>query len=159
MRAFVGKNADYYINKWQNAKDPAKRSGWNWAGFLAGIFWLGYRKMYKILLAVLGLFLLIDFIQYFTSFDIYAQVGLGVSGVLGIIGNSVYYNHMNRRIKELSKNCGNDDELKELARAVGGATWKGVGITLLLFAAYIIAFTILDSIMGMLFHASDLNIL
>ena len=151
IRAFVGKNADYYINKWKSAKEPAKRAGWNWAGFFVGLFWMGYRRMYKILFMILGLFILIDIIQLFVSFDLSRGVSIGISAVAGGSGNSLYYNHMNQKIKSLSPNSSSDDELKELAKTAGGATWKGVGITLLLFIAYIIVTSILGTIFEMLF--------
>jgi Protein of unknown function (DUF2628). len=46
VRAFVQRNADYYLRKWSKTPDPGKGIGWNWAAFFLPYFWLGYRKQY-----------------------------------------------------------------------------------------------------------------
>lgn len=47
LRAFVGPNADYYLNKWSLAQvRPGQGGGYNWPAFLLGGVWLPYRKLY-----------------------------------------------------------------------------------------------------------------
>lgn len=152
LRAFVGKNSDFYISKWKKAKDPSKRAGWNWAGFLVGVFWLGYRKIYKILFLLLGLFILIDMVQVFIGIDFTKGVSAGLAAAFGVGGNTFYYSHMNEKLNTLKQNSQDDGELEELARKAGGATWKGVGITVLLMIAYVIVSSILEIVVSALFN-------
>ena len=49
VRAFVGPNADYYLQAWA-AVDPnvgLQALRWNWPAFFLNVFWLLYRRMYK----------------------------------------------------------------------------------------------------------------
>ena len=48
-RAFVGRNARYYLRKWSFAPDDSGSTrGFNWAAFLLSGLWLPYRKMYRV---------------------------------------------------------------------------------------------------------------
>ena len=51
IRAFVGRNAGYYLRKWPvGADDRGPARGFNWAAFLLNAFWISYRKMYRLAL-------------------------------------------------------------------------------------------------------------
>lgn len=48
VRAFIGKEADYYLKKWQPILEGRGCwAGFNWAAFFLTGVWLAYRKMYK----------------------------------------------------------------------------------------------------------------
>lgn len=60
LRAFVGPNADYYLNKWSLAKvRPGQGGGYNWPAFLLGGVWLPYRKLYAAASTLWGIALLL----------------------------------------------------------------------------------------------------
>ena len=42
----IGKNAEYYVSRFQSLKWSGKRVSWNWPAFLAAPWWLVYRKLY-----------------------------------------------------------------------------------------------------------------
>ena len=46
VELFVGKNHAYFARKWEIASKRRNRQSWNWAAFLVGFGWMGYRKMY-----------------------------------------------------------------------------------------------------------------
>jgi hypothetical protein len=47
IEAFVGKNSDYYIQKWSRiGAGGGDRLSWNWAAAIGGIAWMLYRKLY-----------------------------------------------------------------------------------------------------------------
>lgn len=52
---FIGQHQDYYMPIWKVPR-PDRHASWNWPAFLFGIYWFGYRKMYKMILYTLGLF-------------------------------------------------------------------------------------------------------
>lgn len=138
IRNFVGKNADYYLGKWNSAKDPDKRAGWNWSAFLAGIFWLGYRKQYATVGLVIGLFIVIDIIQLVTNVDMNKGVGASLAGILGICGNSWYHKDMNKKITKIKMKYTDPDIQKAEIIKVGGTSWGGVGIAVALFTVEIL---------------------
>lgn len=43
--AFIGKNASFYLDKWNSHSDSSLK-GWNWAAMFFSIEWMVYRKMY-----------------------------------------------------------------------------------------------------------------
>ncbi|WP_457638579.1 DUF2628 domain-containing protein, partial [Persephonella sp.] len=45
-RLFIGKNADYHIEKFKKFEETGGALSWNWAAFFLGIVWMLYRKMY-----------------------------------------------------------------------------------------------------------------
>jgi len=47
LEKFIGKKYEYYKKSWDTSKN------WNWAALLFGIFWVGYRKMYNKLFALI----------------------------------------------------------------------------------------------------------
>ncbi len=144
IQAFVGKNSDYFISKWEQSKDPNAKAGWNWAGFLTGLFWLGYRKMYKLLFIYFGAFILIDIVQLLLNIDINSAIGAAISGSIGGFGNGFYHKHMIEKLNTWSSdNHGQQPTADEIAK-LGGGSWGGVGITLLMFIGYIIISTVIE---------------
>lgn len=141
-RTFVGKKADYYLRKWSNPKNKGSNMGWNWAAFFAGIFWLGYRKMYKIVFIILGAFVVFDIISYIInnpSMDkMNNSIGIAVAAVLGISGNYYYFKHAQKNIEDVKQQFPNNLQEQEAAlRKRGGTSWGGVFIVLGLLAAYV----------------------
>lgn len=132
-QAFVDTRYHFYDQKWSMSSQPDVKAGWNWASFFVGLFWLGYRKMYREVLILIGLFFLIDFVAALTG--IYALsnfIPFIIYFYLGIKGNALYYQHVRRKLAELK-----DDNLsKQAYREYGGVSGVGVVVALLLLFAY-----------------------
>ena len=85
LRIFVGKNADYYISKWEEIADT--KISWNWAAFLFGLLWFGYRKMYPHAFGFMIFSLLLQFVQIKmnTSPVIIGLTNLIISAAIGML--------------------------------------------------------------------------
>ena len=134
VEAFVGDNREYYIYKWGNATDPGSFAGWNWAAVFGGMFWLGYRKLYKLLAIIWGVEIVSAFLQF--RYDI-GILGFAIQLVLGAGANSMYFNEMKKRMKKLEQQkAGEELTIKDVS-AIGGASDKGIGIGLLFMVSYV----------------------
>ncbi|WP_052342626.1 DUF2628 domain-containing protein [Bacillus sp. EB01] len=116
--------------------------GWNWAAFFAGMFWLGYRKMYKIVLIILGAFLAFDIISLIINNPILDEmnysIGIVTSVILGMSGNYYYYKNAQDKIKNVKNLLPHNPTGQEDAlRKQGGSSWGGVFIVLGLFVVYL----------------------
>ncbi len=136
-KTFVGENADYYWSKWNAAQNPLKRAGWNWSAFLAGFFWLGYRKMYVEVWMFAALFLAFDIAEFLLQIPFSKSLGIIVSSVLGMGGNTLYLKHMQKKIALLTAQNLTAQETDVALAETGGASWRGVGISVLIFALYL----------------------
>ena len=101
IRAFVGKNADYYLRKWPPPAEPyGQATGFNWAAFLLSGLWLPYRKMYRMSLLMYGVIVGEEVLEMIAvavgwandqSLGVIGRiVGLAFSIVCGSFGNSWY---------------------------------------------------------------------
>lgn len=135
LKVFVGESKkDYYIEKWKKGD----KQTFNFAAFLASIFWLGYRKMFKLVFGILILLLLVDTIIYLIGmdgekFNIY--LGFGIAGAMAVGGNSIYMKFAEKEIRKLKK-LFSGDELIEKVKLRGGGSWRGFCFTMVLFVAY-----------------------
>src|SRR5699024_746054 len=94
---FVGKNYQYYKFKWSKSDDPSRSISWNWSAFIFGIFWLGYRKMYKQIFILIGIFLASDLLEIITGSHPFAtQIATSLPLILyiflGLYVNDIYFN-------------------------------------------------------------------
>ncbi|WP_171051761.1 DUF2628 domain-containing protein [Alteribacter natronophilus] len=139
LDAFVGKNQSYYFDRWEQSDDPSRTAGWNWAAFFLSVFWLGYRKMY-------GLMILVMAVNYFLPFFVRSELLvfvllISISIFLGLRGNAIYYRHAKKKIGDTHKVTG--DIRADLARAGGTNLWKALGI----FAIFVVAVFILEEVL------------
>lgn len=111
---FVGNNASYYINKFSDIKNFNKKSSWNWPAFFFSSYWLIYRKMYTLGLILAGVGFLMSLIP------ISGFIGLGISIYLGIMGNSIYLDYVEKEI--LNARNLNDYNKQQLFRKRGGTS-------------------------------------
>lgn len=142
IEAFIGKKSNsYYLDKWVNLKLSNKYVSWNWWAFFLSSYWLLYRKMY-----------LWGFITIVINFVSIGGVVIGetiipplvLSIILGLFGNSIYYNHAKEKIyKVKKKDLPKENELKAIKKR-GGINLAIALImfilTLLLFYASIVLF-------------------
>lgn len=151
LKAFVGydRYEEYYKGKWN------KEYSWNWVAFFFTIPWLGYRKMFGQIFAIVGVYLVIDFALYFSTNEeaidpFSAIVSLVVSFIYGFLGNKVYKNKAEKTISHVSKfNYGENDELNEITKKGGtsvGGIFASIGIYILYFIAVMALYAILNFI-------------
>ncbi|GEN58085.1 hypothetical protein GCM10012290_19920 [Halolactibacillus alkaliphilus] len=133
-RSFVDTRYHYYEAKWSQSTQPEIRAGWNWASFFVGLFWLGYRKLYKEVLIVIGLFFLFDLLVAVTGLPgINTLLTFAVYIYLGFKGNALYYRHVKQKLSELER----EDLTPQDYRRFGGVSGLGILIVVLLFFSYI----------------------
>lgn len=95
LSAYVGKNADYFIEKWKKAKKPGVSPSWNWAAFFLTPFWLGYRKMYLHLVLYTLLVLITGLLFLESEYNVLAVI---ISFFYGFYGNTLYYRKANKAV-------------------------------------------------------------
>ncbi|MGE6487471.1 DUF2628 domain-containing protein [Paenisporosarcina sp. NPDC076898] len=137
LRQFVGaKEADFYLQKWSKGNQS-----WNWAAFFLGVLWLGYRKMFKSIFIMLGIFLLIDVVVALLGINdnyLSSSIGIVVGITLGIWGNHLYKQHAIKSIDSLKERYKETDLLDHEIQLRGGGSWKGVVASFGLIISYII---------------------
>lgn len=134
LRHYVGaKKVDYYFIKWRKGK-----ISWNWAAFFLNIFWLGYRKMYGMVLTILGTYIAIILLTVLLDLGelLNAGIGLGIAVFLGMYGNQLYKDHALKQVKKLQEQHGERAGVY-LAR-YGGPSWDGFWISFASFIGYVI---------------------
>jgi hypothetical protein len=154
MRAFVGKKQDYYIDRFQKMDSANSKNSWNWCSFLLGPYWMAYRKMYKSAIIICGLAivlptvlsialsliawiimpLLVLFIIPLVDGIVRFIVNIILCIIIGIRGNNIYKNHMNKCVQETAGKP--SPERKHYLNEKGG-TNTGAAIGVLLATAVV----------------------
>jgi hypothetical protein len=144
IRAFVQKNADYYISRWRVMARKGTRVSWNWAAAIFGGWfyqtWFFYRKMFLYGLAVFLLFFALSGTAAFIGGLISGRAGLEwqtvenlltVFGILsnlvlviliGLYGNYIYGSFVYKRLSALKEMAAGEEELLLLAAEKGGTS-------------------------------------
>ncbi len=126
IRAFVGKNSDYYLNKWRLMAATGSKTSWNWAAFSFVTLWMAYRKMYlyafiTMVISVLNFIPIIGFI-----FSLIIWFGVG------IFGNYLYGKFTYEKLTALKLAYGDGEALKQAAILNGGTSVLSVFLFILL---------------------------
>lgn len=142
---FVDSNYSFYKRKWDAMERKGTSISANFAAFFLGVFWLGYRKMYKPIFIIVALYLVIDFLminvfhyQYSDSFiaPIDRIIGLITAIILAIYGNILYKKHVSKNVDKIkAKNLSIEQE-EIIAKQKGGRSWLGVFLTAVIFFGY-----------------------
>lgn len=133
---FIDKGADYYIRKWSTAKDPNTSSGINWWAAVTGVFWLGYRKMYSLVLLLLAVLLVIEVICLLCFGQTYKQINIGITLAFAFTANTVYFKFMNRQIAKVKTKEPDPKKQKTLIAEAGGTSWLGIVIVFMTLFIY-----------------------
>jgi Protein of unknown function (DUF2628) len=151
IRAFVGKNAGYYLRKWPSSlEDHGPARGFNWAAFLLSGLWVGYRKMYRTTLIMFGLILaesVCEEIAVATSLmseqssaSLNRIGGVIIGLICGASGNAWYLAHAKREIARVrAQGLANDAYLAALARRGGTSYLASLGLFCLFLVAAFMA--------------------
>lgn len=138
LALFVEKNPNYYLKKWQ------KENSWNWSAFILAPFWLGYRKMYRVLLVLFGVIIVADAIlrMVFGRIPGIPDLVAGFVTALfcGLRGNALYKKHAERQIVTVMENTQNETERVQGIRQIGGTSDSGIFYGLLVLLGYLIFF-------------------
>jgi len=141
LRIFVGKNADYYISKWEEVSE--NKISWNRAAFFFGLLWFGYRKMYPHAFGFMIFSLILQIIQTKMNTDplIIGLTNLAISIFIGMFGNYLYYEYAKSKVQEIESKITDEKNLYiELARQGGASYFTAIGIGLM----YLVASSIIE---------------
>ncbi|KKI93485.1 hypothetical protein WQ54_04465 [Bacillus sp. SA1-12] len=136
----VQKNTSYYHLKWGSVSDPGKHNTWNWAAFFFTIFWLAYRKMYKLFFIFLGIELILTIPIYFVDmpewllYSFYPLVGI----ITGWYGNRWYNLHTVKILNEAQERP--DSQQEPYIKTKGGAH-LGIMFGLMAFSLFFFLLT------------------
>ncbi len=145
LRAAIGPKADWYLDAWRRMDARASKVSWNWAAFLATIFWFAYRKMWVPLVAGVFAFLLLDFIAALTP----AMVKPGWLILFALaIAAGAFGNHLYRRqVTRLAEETAAFEHPLALAQATtrGGTSTPALATALGIFALLVVAGAVAQS--------------
>ncbi|MGL4572602.1 MAG: DUF2628 domain-containing protein [Clostridium sp.] len=97
---FVGeKNTEYYLDKFEKYQTNPSFASWNWAAFFLGLWWMLYRKMYK----VCGIVFLISFLNSLFLGVFAPIVSLSISIGMGVYGNLFYLKDSMKKINNIRR--------------------------------------------------------
>lgn len=154
-RAFIGKETDYYLKKWQPILEGrSQRAGFNWAAFFLTGLWLAYRKMFKGAFIYCGIILIVSFLRSFYTLAILFKpeppvaidileglVYLATSIICGTFGNIWYLSRTRKGINEI-RTQGLQDKayFQSLSKSGGTSLGKSLGFLILSFLCAIVGF-------------------
>ncbi len=122
--SFVGRNSDYYLEKWNSIKSTKNIFTWNWSAFFFHIFWFSYRKMYYYAYVLIGI---VFFRIYIVSkFELPKAINFTLKYLIwiavGALANHFYLKHAEKMIKEMASNVGDESELRLSLAHRGGVS-------------------------------------
>jgi hypothetical protein len=150
-RRFVGEKYPYYKDKWSKMDVNKSKSSFNVAAFFLSLLWLGYRKQYKLIFIIAGIYLGIDFLLYIFNYQyesyfsdpVDRAISIGVAVALGLSGNYLYKNHVDKKVNSIAGADLAPREEDELIRKQGGTSWLGVIFSVLILFGYGISSSVL----------------
>ncbi len=139
VRAFIGREADYYLKKWQPILEGRGRwAGFNWAAFFLTDLWLAYRKMYKAIFVyygakIAGGILLGAIIgKHMDSNILEILFGLAAGIVCGVFGNIWYLSRTLKVVNEIrSQGLQEDAYFQSLSKFGGTNIRLSIGLFIL----------------------------
>jgi hypothetical protein len=174
VRAFVGRKADHYFQRWGPALKSQRarydqvavaglllrlpKTGFNWAAFLLSGLWLPYRKMYVPTLVLFGVILaeaVLEEVVFVGALHMPAPpaalgrlVGVAVAVVCGCFGNRWYLSHARKVITEVRfQGLPEEEHLRMLSKRGGTSLPAALGF----FVAFIGAVFAVRSVLDLLF--------
>ena len=146
---FVGeKNTEYYLDKFERYQSNQNFASWNWAAFFLGMFWILYRKLYKLAGILFGINLLSVFLIGGSSiFNLVIMIGCGT------YGNLIYVKDSIQKIENIKRFFSNISHMDLNNRLIhnGGVSFVGPIILLLLITPLIIIVIIYLGLMTSIF--------
>jgi hypothetical protein len=141
IRAFVGKNAIYYIQSFSKFTIMGREKfcvTWNWNCFGFTFLWMLYRKMYALALVTFIVFLI-------PGVNVLLHIGAGM------IGNYLYYRHVKAKINETRSSQSPQNFIPVLQEMGGAHTWVvtvGIIMSILMVILFAVFFSTIIATMG-----------
>jgi len=147
LKNYIGKDAGYYLDKFEDLKN-GKKSLINVYAFFGGVIWIFYRKMNLygfIIIGAISLEIILEDIvldltgtgeEFRRILDTYIPI-LGCF-LIGFYGNYLYKKHVYKQIKKIKEKNISDSHYHDMLRKKGGVTYIPILIFLLLVAAAIV---------------------
>lgn len=107
--AYIQKNVDKYLSKFDKMTAAGSGASWNWCAFLFTFSWMVYRKMYGLAVIVMLAMFAIEFsagtlsiyVDGGTSANLLINViDIVICIVIGVLGNGWYQTKVNKLVKE-----------------------------------------------------------
>ncbi|WP_429019144.1 DUF2628 domain-containing protein [Comamonas sp. 4034] len=138
IQIFVGKNHGYFERKWKEAAQRKHQLSWNWAAFLVGFGWMGYRKMYLYSWIFIGVVVaeLIAELAIGVPSSITSSINLGIAIGFGLKGNAWYQQHVYQRVDQILASHTPEQARIELARQGGANIGAAVGFVAALLVLF-----------------------
>lgn len=132
--AVVGGNFPIYRKRWRLDQGTANAAGtWHWPGFLFGVIWMMYRKMYRMAAIWVGVLLASSVIEALLDVPdaLSLVINLGMSVTVGVLANSWYLQHCQREIaRAQSLNRNDEAEVRSTLAARGDTSVIGAVIAI-----------------------------
>ncbi|MEN5288183.1 GYF domain-containing protein [Stenotrophomonas lactitubi] len=132
--AIVGGNFPIYRKRWRLDQGTANAAGtWHWPGFLFGVIWMMYRKMYRMAAIWVGVLVASSAIEAFIEVPdaLSLVINLGLSVTVGVFANSWYLQHCQWEIARVqSLDTGNDAAVRSALAARGDTSVIGAVIAI-----------------------------
>ena len=150
FEAYYYKNSEYYIERLEKYINNEKNT-FSIKGFFLGLFWMSYRKMYKIVIII---FLILLFETYLEEilyaynlmpeflYQLLGKAGLIIWGTIyGFIANRLYIAKSIKDIDKISNSYSDIEQCKERAKLKGGVNWFAPFVLLLIIIVLLIIAT------------------
>jgi hypothetical protein len=100
LREAIGRNAQYYLPRWQAMEDKGKKTSWNWPACLLNLYWFAWRKMWGWFALLLLVLILLGIAGAAgpRAGQLSFLASIGVSFITGAYGNHLYRRHCERRV-------------------------------------------------------------
>ncbi|QKW58791.1 DUF2628 domain-containing protein [Stenotrophomonas sp. NA06056] len=132
--AVVGGNFPIYRKRWRLDQGTANATGtWHWPGFLFGVIWMMYRKMYRMAAIWVGVLAASSVVEAFVDVPeaLSLVINLGLSATVGVLANSWYLQHCQREIaRAQSLNRDNEAAVRSMLAARGDTSVMGAVIAI-----------------------------
>jgi tetratricopeptide (TPR) repeat protein len=130
--AFVGKNADNYINKFKKFNIGGTDNfvaTWHWPAFFAGFWWMLYRRLYLCALLSFALALIpyVNVVAWIT---------------FAITANYIYYKHSKNKLLEIKQTQQSPRMQRDVAVRTGGVNSRVVVVGIITGIIVVVAFLI-----------------
>jgi Protein of unknown function (DUF2628) len=151
---FIGENYEYYHSQWNHLENRESKLSWNWAAFLLGPVWFGFRKMPAPVLAIIGMLVGLDILAYLSDYQqpygrvftvLILTLVLSLWILMGLLGNYIYFKYAETRFSQMNQSSMTPMEKKEWLKAKGNTSWAGAFLSLVLYLLFL-SFTIYISI-------------
>jgi hypothetical protein len=141
ISALVGPNSHYYLQNFSKFSQTGIEKfcpTWNWSAFCFSFIWMLYRKMY---------------VPAVITFVIFCLPGINIilHVVVGVVGNYLYYRHVQAKIVEIRQNQ-TPQRFYPTLHAVGGihlwVIWVAIIFSIILVLLIALLFASIIAIIG-----------